>query len=180
VFEKYGPVLRTGSKDKYIFHSIKKDITIDLGKLQRGEYTLEDIKEEMMVDFGIHEGHTLIVRVGPYGNYIDWNSQKISIRSLEKGMADIQKEDLLPFLLTFSTSSLKKDSLTENKNILRIINSDLSIRKGKFGAYIYYKTDGMSKPTFYNIQKFKESYHHCSPEVLITWLNKTYQTSFNI
>ena len=180
VFEKYGPVLRTGSNDKYTFHSVKKDISIDLGKLQRGEYSLEDIKEEVMIDFGIYEGFSLIVKVGPYGNYIDWNSQKISIRSLEKGIGDLQKEDLLPFISTFSHSILKKESCIENKNILRVINPHLSIRKGKFGAYIYYKTEGMEKPTFYNIQKFKESYHHCSPEVLIGWLNKTYQTSFAI
>jgi len=180
VFEKYGPVLRTGSKDKYTFHSVKKDISVDLGKLQRGEYSLADLREEMVVDFGEYQGSELMVRVGPYGNYIDWNFQKISIRSLEKGIGEIQKEDLLPFLLSFSDSSSKKESSVENKNILRIINADLSLRKGKFGAYIYYKTDSMSKPTFYNIQKFKESYHHCSLEVLIEWLNKTYHTSFSI
>jgi DNA topoisomerase I len=180
VFEKYGPVLRTGTKEKYTFHSVKKDISIDLGKLQRGEYSLADLREEMVVEFGEHEGSSLIVRVGPYGNYIDWNSQKINIRSLEKGIGEIQKEDLLPFLSSFSDSTFKKDIPNENKNILRIITPDLSIRKGKFGAYIYYKTDSMSKPAFYNIQKFKESYHHCSPEVLVEWLNKTYNTSFSI
>lgn len=180
VFEKYGPVLRTGTKEKYTFHSVKKDISVDLGKLQRGEYSVADLKEEMMIDFGEYEGSALLVRVGPYGNYIDWNSQKISIRSLEKGIEDIQKEDLLPFLSTFSDSTFKKEVLSENKNILRIINPDISIRKGKFGAYIYYKTVDMAKPTFYNIQKFKESYHHCSPEVVIEWLNKTYNTSFTI
>ena len=180
VFEKYGPVLRTGSKDKYTFHSVKKDISIDLGKLQRGEYSLADLQEEIMVDFGEYQGSSLMVRVGPYGNYIDWNLQKISIRSLEKGIGELQKEDLLPFLSTFSDSTSKKESSIENKNILRIISADLSIRKGKFGAYIYYKTDSMSKPTFYNIQKFKESYHHCSLEVLIVWINKTYNTCFSI
>ena len=180
VFEKFGPVLRTGSKEKYTFYSVKKDISVDLGKLQRGEYSVADLKEEMTVDFGLYEESPLLVRVGPYGQYIDWNSQKISIRSLEKEIGELQKEDLLPFLPPFSDSSSKKEVLSENKNILRIINSDLSIRKGKFGAYIYYKTADMAKPTFYNIQKFKESYHHCSLEVLVEWLNKTYNTSFSI
>ena len=180
VFEKYGPVLRTGSKEKYTFHSVKKDITVDLGKLQRGEYSVVDLKEEMIVDFGEYDGSSMLVRVGPYGNYIDWNSQKISIRTLEKGIEDIQREDLLPFLSIFSDSDSKKESTNENKNILRIITSDLSVRKGKFGAYIYYKTEKMSKPTFYNIQKFKESYHHCSKKVLIEWLNKTYNLTLTI
>jgi len=175
VFEKYGPVLRKGSKENFTFYSIKKEITIDLGKLQRGEYTLADLKEEMSVELGEHDGFPIIVKVGPYGNYIEWNSKKISLRSLEKPIGELTKIDVIQFLTVAD-----KESSEQNKNILRVITPEISIRKGKYGAYIYYMTEGMSKPTFYNIQKFKESYHHCSAETLITWINKTYNTSFTI
>jgi DNA topoisomerase-1 len=177
VFEKYGPVLRKGSKESYIFYSVKKEITIDLGKLQRGEYKLEDLKEEISVDVGEHNGYPIIIKTGPYGNYMEWNTKKISLRSLEKPIGEIQKEDIISFL---QISSSTEEPNEHNKNILRIITPELSIRKGKYGAYIYYMTPEMSKPTFYNIQKFKESYHHCSTETIISWINKTYNTKFSI
>ena len=174
VFEKNGPVLRQKSNEKYIFYSVKKELSIDLGKLQRGEYSIADLKEESEVELGEHNGFPIIVKTGPYGNYIHWNSKKISIRSLEKPIGELQKEDIIGFLINESIV----EPASENKNILRIITNDLSIRKGKYGAYIYYKTENMAKPTFFNIQKFKESYHHCSLETLIQWINKTYNTSF--
>jgi topoisomerase IA-like protein len=66
-------------------------------------------------------------------------------------------------------------SQTENKKIIRVLNENLSIRVGKYGAYIYYKTNEMSKPKFYNISKFKQSYKFCSEEVLLQWIKDTYK-----
>lgn len=181
VFEKYGPVLRKlieiekkGSQ-KYQFYSVKKDISVDLGKLKRGEYTLEDLKEDESRNMGEHDGSDIWIKMGPYGMYIEWKDRKISIKSLEKSIMDIQKEDILGFLTNEQcNAALKKP---ENPNILRELTPELSIRKGKFGAYIYYQKLGSVKPVFYNIQKFKESYHHCTVETLITWINKTYGLS---
>ena len=42
---------------------------------------------------------------------------------------------------------------SRNSNITRHLNEDLSVRKGKYGLYIFYKTSDMSKPKFYNIKK---------------------------
>jgi hypothetical protein len=42
-----------------------------------------------------------------------------------------------------------------NKNILRHLNADFSIRKGKYGSYIFYKTATMKKPQFLKL-KFKD------------------------
>lgn len=50
----------------------------------------------------------------------------------------------------------------------------LSIRKGKFGAYGFYKTDEMKKPQFLNIKKFKGSILTCEKEVIIKWLEDNY------
>jgi topoisomerase IA-like protein len=62
----------------------------------------------------------------------------------------------------------------ENKKIVRILNDHLSIRLGKYGAYIYYKTEDMTKPVFYNIHKFKQSYKFASEEALLKWIKDTY------
>jgi len=69
-----------------------------------------------------------------------------------------------------------KDTLLE-KNVLRTVTSDISVRKGKFGAYVYYKTPQMKTPKFLNIKKFKGGYLMCDKEILITWLKDTYKIS---
>ena len=61
-----------------------------------------------------------------------------------------------------------------DKNMIRELSDDLSIRNGKFGAYVFYKTKTMKKPQFLNIKKFKESYLTCEKEVIIKWLEDNY------
>ena len=60
-------------------------------------------------------------------------------------------------------------------NILRVLNDDFSVRKGKFGPYAYYKRANMEKPEFYNIKKFKESFTFCNADILIKWICETYK-----
>jgi hypothetical protein len=50
----------------------------------------------------------------------------------------------------------------------------MSIRRGQYGAYVYYKTPEMKKPQFLNIKKFPEGYSTCEKGVLINWLCETY------
>ena len=65
-------------------------------------------------------------------------------------------------------------SKNDSANILRVINNNISVRKGKFGPYVYYKRKDMKQPQFFNIKKFKEGFTYCKEEVLINWLNETY------
>jgi DNA topoisomerase-1 len=65
-----------------------------------------------------------------------------------------------------------------NKNILRIINTDMSIRRGKFGAYIYYKTSEMKEPKFLSLAKFKKGFINCNIEELKSWIQNTHNISF--
>ena len=59
-------------------------------------------------------------------------------------MEYIKLEDVLDILLG------KKSS---NPNVLKILNEELSIRKGKFGAYLFYKKKTWNKPKFYSMQQ---------------------------
>jgi len=63
----------------------------------------------------------------------------------------------------------------KEKNVLRVLNENLSVRKGKFGAYVYYKRKDMSKPEFLNIKKFNEGFMTCEIDTLIDWLTVTYK-----
>jgi hypothetical protein len=62
----------------------------------------------------------------------------------------------------------------QSKNILRVLNSDFSIRKGNFGPYIYYQAAGMKKPSFFQIGKYKKNYATCDMTELIEWIVTTY------
>jgi DNA topoisomerase-1 len=166
VFEKYGPLLRQTVDNKYQYKNIKSDIKIDLDKLQRGEYHINELLEEKKEQIiGEVDGISIILKSGPYGEYIEHGDKKESVKTLgyfntPTGIADAFKDKL-------------SSQIIDNK-IIRTITNELSIRNGKYGAYIYYKTEKMTKPKFLNIQKFKESYRHCSDDIIIKWIKNTY------
>ena len=41
---------------------------------------------------------------------------------------------------------------TSNPNVLKQLNENISIRKGKYGPYIMHKTKEMKKPKFYPLK----------------------------
>ena len=59
-----------------------------------------------------------------------------------------------------------------NPSMIREINENTSIRKGKFGNYIFYKTHNMSKPKFIKLNKFKGDYNSCPIKELEDYVSK--------
>ena len=112
-----------GFPSNKMFLPINKEIKLDLEKLKRGEYTLDDLV---------------------------WKPNKI-----------IETENEM--------------RRTPNNLVLRTLNNDFSIRRGKFGPYIFYKTQKMSKPQFFNIKKFKEGFSTCDVNVLLEWIYTEYK-----
>jgi len=55
---------------------------------------------------------------------------------------------------------------------IRTLNSYASIRDGKYGAYIFYKTPSMKKPKFISLQGFPYTYTDCDIELLLHWIEK--------
>lgn len=159
MFSKNGAVLRTKGEEP-IFKSVKK-IQIDLDKLKNGEYSLDDLLEKDN-SLGTHEGEPLYLKRGKYGYYLSWGSNTKAVK-LRKPAEQVTFDDIKH---VFSEPS--------NANILREINTDLSVRKGKYGLYIFYKTDEMVKPQFLNTKKFRESLLYCDKEVLLNWLEENY------
>ena len=60
----------------------------------------------------------------------------------------------------------------KNSNILKELRSDLSIRKGKYGAYIFYKTDKMNKPRFLKLKNL--TWNNMEKEDILNWINNEY------
>ena len=64
---------------------------------------------------------------------------------------------------------------SEKSTIVREINPELSIRKGKYGDYIFYKTAKMNKPQFLKLKGFPDNeYKKCDICVLKRWITSTY------
>ena len=95
-------------------------------------------------EMGTYQNKQLSVKKGRFGYYAQWGDNKVSLNQL----GDIHIQDIeISHLITYLD---KKDS-----NVLRVLNADLSIRKSKYGQYIYYKTSSMKKPSFLKLAKFK-------------------------
>lgn len=192
VYERYGPVIKvvetepidkTNKKDKkpeYI--SIKKELNLDIRRLSTGGYSLEELIERKERIIGKYKESEVILKSGKFGYYIEWIedphniNSKINKKSVDDILKKIKKDPENLSISDIEELFNKSDSVKEEKsekNIIRIINKSLSIRKGKFGAYIYYKTSEMVKPSFYNLKGFR-GYTTCSDEVLLEWIKKTH------
>ena len=70
---------------------------------------------------------------------------------------------------------LDRDVMDPSKPIgfIRELNKNLSIRTGKYGDYIFYKTPKMKQPKFFKLNGFSEDYKNCDLNVLIKWIKET-------
>ena len=170
-FSKYGATIREKKEDgSYDYKKVKSDIKIDLDKLKEGKYDLDELVEIKERYIGKYEDEDLFVKHGMYGLYAQWGENKKTLNSIKKTIENITMEDIEKCILTKNESS----------NILRVINDDISVRKGKYGPYVYYKRKDMGQPQFYNIKKFKEGFTYCEKKVLIDWLVETYSLPIEV
>jgi len=167
-FQQFGPVLRSkDGKGKFIYEKINPDVTLDLEKLELGQYNYSDLVHVQNSTLGKFQDFDVILKAGKYGPYVEWNKINISIKDL--GIQDITLENIVPMIEQKQNgSSERKPEIS--KDILRIINSDIQIRIGKFGPYVFYKTDTMKKPQFIPLKNFKGDIQRCQTETIIKWI----------
>ena len=166
-FNKFGPVIRkkVEGKEEPEYLSVKKEIQLNLEKLKKGEYLLEDLIEIKTSSLGKHNGKEVLLKTGRYGLFVECGEVSKSLKFMKKPIAEIVLEDVVPYL---------EGEQVDGKNVLRVLNASMSIRKGRFGAYVFYKTSEMEKPQFLNIKKFPGMFSTCEKENLIQWLCNTY------
>lgn len=147
---KYGPCIKFSAPDKQTkYYKIKKDVSINdlLEKKIAVKDAIIDEERPDTIDgyLGEYNGEKIIVKDGKFGSYVQHNGKTYSIKgiagepSLEGVIAIIQQKDA-------STTSASPSS-----NIIRqlSLNPELSLRKGQYGPYFYYKTVKMKQPKFY-------------------------------
>ena len=170
---KYGPVIKcveeVDGKEEIKFKPIKKDVDTKL--LEKGAFTAEDIIDtnktaKSQYILGQHNGKDVILKKGKFGLYISWGENSKNLKEL--GNRPIEN-------ITFDEV---RKYLDEGSNIIREISSNISIRKGPKGDYIFYKTAKMKKPDFKDVKAFvsetKEDYKICDITILKSWLSDKY------
>jgi DNA topoisomerase-1 len=170
---KYGPVIKcveeVDGKEEITFKPIKKDVDNKL--LEKENLTVEELVDtnksaKTQYILGQHNGKDVILRKGKFGLYISWGENSKTLKEL--GNRPIEN-------ITFDEV---KKYLYEGSNLIREINSSLSIRKGPKGDYIFYKTSKMKKPEFKDIKSFatetSEDYKICDITILKSWISEKY------
>lgn len=181
VFQKFGAVLKKTLEDgKIEYKSIKKDLNLDLDKLKRGEYSLDDLIEIKNDILGVYKDEKVTIKSGMYGPYIEWGDKRESIKHIIKPLNEITLEDVLPiidpevFVTSTNPDAIRKPPVV-GKSVLRIVDDNISIRKGKFGPYIFYKTIDMNSPEFFSMTGFKGGFNSCKIEDLKDWIKEKHK-----
>jgi len=145
---KYGPVIKYEKDGETKFKNVKKNI--DLDKLRDGGYDLDEIIEtgpqKNGTILGMHNEHEVEIKNGKFGLYVTHNGKNSSVKHLMKQIDEIKLEDVIPILNKNENS---------NPNVLKVLNDEMSIRKGRYGPYVMYKTKTMKKPKFISLKKEK-------------------------
>ena len=185
IIGKYGPVikftdLKDLDKDKTkknaTFIPVKKGLDIkmllDFEDQNGRKLTLDDVMDKAKSDqqsIGKYKGQDLFLKNGRYGIYAQWGKEMKSLKELDKPMDKLEYLEVLTFL--------EKDNLLDPSKpvgLVRELSSNLSIRTGKFGDYIFYKKPRAKKPEFLKLNGFKDDYKMCDKALLINWIKQTY------
>ena len=166
---KYGPVIKKEENGTTTFINVKKNI--DIERLKNNGYTLNEIKAEKPQFtgriLGSFKNNDVVLKKGKFGLYLTCNGKNYSLKSIKKTQEKITLEDVIDILLG------KKST---NPKVIKILNNEMSIRKGKYGPYLFYKTESMKKPRFFGMNGFDLKQLDMPDEKLIKFIKKNYLT----
>jgi len=171
---KYGPVIKCveetdDGKEEITFKPVRKDV--DIKNLEKGDITLEKLIDtaktaKSQYILGQYNGHDVILKKGKFGLYITWGENSKTLKELgNRPIENIGFDEV-------------KKYLEEGSNLIRVINTNMSIRRGPKGDYLFYKMPKMKKPQFYDIKSFStetsEDYKICDITILKSWISEKY------
>ena len=120
---KYGPVIQFNDSETYSenrFCAVPKEISIK-------DITLEQAVKLLIYpkNLGNYKGKPVLLKKGPYGFYIKYNDQNISLKDIP--------EDKIPCLTLQKAMPLIRNA---KKPIIKQLTDDICIRNGPYGPYI--------------------------------------------
>ena len=132
---------------------------------------------------GEYEGIPLHLHIGRYGYYARWGEtaegeRRMSLPGISSHtpMDRVGFEEVVAMLRQASEGRRPAQSEEEGPGI-RQLTASLSVRRSKYGSYVFYKKPNMRKPTFLNLKKFRADPWLCEPGVLLRWLSDEYRVS---
>jgi DNA topoisomerase-1 len=146
-FLRYGPVVehKNDLNGEIEFLPIKQNIVLDIDRLKRNEYSTVELVEYKNSFIGIYDDEPVYIKIGKFGLYVEHNSKNYKVPNSIVELTMDKAIDLM-------NSDEKMNNISTT--ILRFINNDISVRKGKNGKpYIFYKTKKMKKPIFISVDK---------------------------
>ena len=169
IIGKNGPTIKYTKEDGTVgFYGVKK--TIDIALLKAGHYTLEEVMEssqDTIKSLGIYKEQQVYLKYGSYGYYLECGLVRKSLTSVKINVPfkELTLEDAITILESCDS---------ESNSLLRHISNMLSIRKGKYGDYIFYKSEKMKKPKFLKLEGFNCDYITCPNDTLKLWIKEKY------
>ena len=168
---------------------LKKNIQWDQEKLEKGLYQLSELVEFSDPHLGVLDDLPVYLKKGKFGPYVQWGDKNVPIQNVLKTgikMSELTLEHVSD-LLKPTSSETELKPMTDKK-VLRVFSKEVSVRMGKFGAYVFvaappqtksatvakkgYKKAQQEKPTFVSLASLGENYMTCSQEKFMTWLEK--------
>jgi len=181
-------------KENISFLSIRNAIQLDMEQLKRGEYKLTDLVYSTTIANATaitspnskpnennlgkwedasaqpHQQHDIIIKSGKFGTYAVCGEMKKSLACFgNRPIANITLEEVAPILFGKGENP---QSTNPHSKIVRQITETLSIRDGKYGNYIFYKTQKMKKPRFISLTGFKGNAIEETEDNLKKWIRE--------
>lgn len=164
MFSPYGPSIKHTDADGHKTYFKTKISNIDMDKLREGAYTVEDLIEEEHPCLGEYDGHPIQVKKGKFGSYLEYGGTNVSIREWKKPVSELDLDTAIEFIE-------KSIETSKNKELpIRDLGHTMSIRNGKYGDYVLYKTDKMKKAKFFPLKKCPMDYKTCEETLLVDWI----------
>ena len=132
---KYGPVVQLKCPDNNHKFAPLKDIDIK-------DVTLEDALKLLKYPYEVcmYKNKPVTVCKGKYGVYIKYNGKNHSIG--ERNEESLEDIEVIKCIVDGLSVNESNDGTTESKyksNIIKVVNDKITIKNGKYGAYISYK-----------------------------------------
>lgn len=181
IMGKYGLVVKElNAQGKLVkFHKVKENINLDL--LNKDEIKLKDILTDNTTCsnpiFKFQDSDVFLKR-SKYGLYVSWGTNKLSLKDLDLNDSQMNLDNLEePIKASILEYLYKMNKITQtHESVLRVLNDNLSIRKGKYGDYIFYKKKNTKKAVFYKLNGFK-NYLSCDIDLILNWILQTHKVS---
>ena len=190
VFRSSGPCVRTTNKETNEVEYLPLKGEFDMERLKRGEYVLDDLVEFRTSYLGKYQGENLYIRKGPYGPYLAWGKQHKAWKREDIPLAAITWEEGMRYLEASLPVEINEDKEevpnadksqegsadggsvegVRHMDILRIIDPHTSVRRGKYGPYLFHQGTGMKTPRFCPLKRFPGNFMECEPELLLELL----------